>query len=74
MQTRDVHVYVFDTMADWEVGHAIGSINTPDYQMNRTGIVGGPIKRVGVGMPIAEHPLHRSGRAACPHPALTLGE
>jgi putative intracellular protease/amidase len=32
MQTRDVHVYVFDTMADWEVGHAIGSINTPDYQ------------------------------------------
>src|SRR5262245_40752008 len=32
MQTRDVHVYVFDTMADWEVGHAIGYINTPDYQ------------------------------------------
>jgi putative intracellular protease/amidase len=32
MVTRDVHVYVFDTMADWEVGHAIGYINTPDYQ------------------------------------------
>jgi putative intracellular protease/amidase len=32
MQPRDVHVYVFDTMADWEVGHAIGYINMPDYQ------------------------------------------
>jgi len=32
VQTSDVHVYVFDTMADWEVGHAIGFINTPDYQ------------------------------------------
>src|SRR6266545_2906714 len=28
---------------------------------------------VGVGMPIAGHPLHRSGRAALPHPAPTLG-
>jgi putative intracellular protease/amidase len=32
METRNVHVYVFDTMADWEVGHAIGYINQPDYQ------------------------------------------
>jgi putative intracellular protease/amidase len=32
MQTRNVHVYVFDTLADWEVGHAIGYINTPEYQ------------------------------------------
>ena len=32
MQRSDVHVYVFDTMADWEVGHAIGHINTPDFQ------------------------------------------
>jgi putative intracellular protease/amidase len=32
MQTRDVHVYVFDTMADSEVGHAIGYVNTADYQ------------------------------------------
>ena len=29
--------------------------------------------RVGVGMPITEHPLHRSGRAGLPHPALALG-
>ncbi len=25
-------------------------------------------------MSIAEHPLHRSGRAALPHPAPTLGD
>ncbi|HEX4351607.1 MAG TPA: type 1 glutamine amidotransferase family protein [Polyangiales bacterium] len=32
MQTREVHVYVFDTLADWEVGHAIAQINSRDYQ------------------------------------------
>ncbi|MEY4576339.1 MAG: thiazole biosynthesis protein ThiJ [Pseudomonadota bacterium] len=32
MQNQDVHVCVFDTMSDWEVGHAIGHINTPDHQ------------------------------------------
>jgi putative intracellular protease/amidase len=32
MQPRNVYVYVFDTLADWEVGHAIGYINQPDYQ------------------------------------------
>jgi putative intracellular protease/amidase len=32
MQTRNVHVYVFDTLADWEVGHTIGYINQPEYQ------------------------------------------
>src|SRR5665213_536119 len=32
-----------------------------------------PGKGVGVEMIIAEHPLHRSGRAALPHPAPTLG-
>src|SRR5437870_7005587 len=29
---------------------------------------------VGVGIAIAHDPLHRSGRADFPHPALTLGE
>ena len=29
--------------------------------------------RVGVGMTIANHPLHRSGRALLTHPALVLG-
>ena len=28
---------------------------------------------VGVGMPLAEHPLHRSRRAALPHRAPTSG-
>ena len=28
----------------------------------------------GVGMAVADHPLHRSGRAAFPHPAPTLGD
>src|ERR1700753_3163030 len=32
MHTREVHVYVFDTLADWEVGYAIAQINSPDYQ------------------------------------------
>jgi putative intracellular protease/amidase len=32
MQTRDVYVYLLDTMADWEVGHAIANINIPEYQ------------------------------------------
>jgi hypothetical protein len=29
--------------------------------------------QVGVGMRITEHPLHRSGRAALPHPAPVSG-
>ena len=33
-----------------------------------------PARIVGVGMPITEHPLHRSGRAAFPHPALASGD
>ena len=32
METRDVCVFVFDTLADWEVGHAIAHINSPEYQ------------------------------------------
>jgi hypothetical protein len=31
-------------------------------------------RRVGVGIRIAPDPLHRSGQAAFPHPALTLGD
>jgi hypothetical protein len=29
--------------------------------------------RIAVGMRITEHPPHRTGRAAFPHPAPTLG-
>ncbi len=33
MGILDVHVYVFDTLADWEVGYAIAGINSPDNQV-----------------------------------------
>jgi len=29
-------------------------------------------RKIAVGMPITEHPPHRTGRAAFPHPAPTL--
>jgi putative intracellular protease/amidase len=32
MDVKTVHVAVYDTLADWEVGYAIAQINTPDYQ------------------------------------------
>jgi hypothetical protein len=30
--TNTVHLGVYDTLADWEAGHAIAAINKPDYQ------------------------------------------
>jgi putative intracellular protease/amidase len=30
--TQTVHVAVYDTMSDWEVGHATAHINNPDWQ------------------------------------------
>src|SRR5947209_10558482 len=33
-----------------------------------------PLNAVGVGIMIAHNPLHGSGQAALPHPALALGE
>lgn len=32
MTVRTVHLYVLDTMADWETGYAIAGINQPAYQ------------------------------------------
>jgi len=32
MNTRTVHVAVYDTLADWEVGFAVAGINNPDFQ------------------------------------------
>jgi putative intracellular protease/amidase len=32
MQPRNVHLFVYDTMADWEPGYAITGINNPEYQ------------------------------------------
>jgi putative intracellular protease/amidase len=32
MTPRDIHLYLCDQLADWEVGHAIANLNTPTYQ------------------------------------------
>lgn len=32
--TQTVHLFVFDTLADWETGYAIAGINNPDFQTN----------------------------------------
>ena len=32
MDPSDVHVFVFDTLADWEPGYAIAGINNPAFQ------------------------------------------
>jgi putative intracellular protease/amidase len=32
MQPQTVHLFVYDTMADWEPGYAVAGINNPEYQ------------------------------------------
>lgn len=32
METRTVHLYVFDTLADWEPGFAVAGLNNPSLQ------------------------------------------
>jgi putative intracellular protease/amidase len=32
METRTVHLYVLEGLADWEPGYAIAGINTPEFQ------------------------------------------
>ena len=39
-----------------------------------TSLLRPPVLRVGVGIVMAHDPLHGSGRAAFPHPALALGD
>ena len=34
MNTRNVHLFVFDSMADWETAFAIAGINNPQFQIN----------------------------------------
>jgi len=34
MNTRNVHLFVFDSMADWEAAFAIAGINNPQFQSN----------------------------------------
>jgi putative intracellular protease/amidase len=31
---RNVHLFVYDTLADWEPGYAIAGINNPEYQVH----------------------------------------
>ncbi|HJV62889.1 MAG TPA: type 1 glutamine amidotransferase family protein [Albitalea sp.] len=32
MEQQTVHLFVFDTLADWEIGYAIAGINNPQFQ------------------------------------------
>lgn len=32
MNIRTVHLFVFDTMADWEAAHALAAVNNPRFQ------------------------------------------
>ncbi len=34
MATRDVHLFVFDTLSDWEPGYAVAGINDPTFQQH----------------------------------------
>ena len=31
-ETQDIHIFVFDTMSDWEASYAIAGINNPQFQ------------------------------------------
>ena len=60
METRLVHI---------ALTAAVG--RSYSHTQPRTGVRGRP---VGVGIMIAHNPLHGSGQAALPHPALALGK
>ena len=34
MKQQDVHLFVFDSLADWEPGYAVAGINNPQFQLN----------------------------------------
>lgn len=34
MKKRDVHLFVFDSLSDWEASYAIAGINNPQFQAN----------------------------------------
>lgn len=34
MEQQDVHLFVFDSLSDWEAGYAIAGINNPQFQLN----------------------------------------
>jgi putative intracellular protease/amidase len=37
MKQHDVHLFVFDSLSDWEAGYAIAGINNPQFQKNPGG-------------------------------------
>jgi putative intracellular protease/amidase len=58
MDREIVYLFVFDTLADWEVGYAIAGINNPDFQkhpnrycVQTVGLTGEPVTTIG-GMTI----------------------
>ncbi|MEW6659340.1 MAG: type 1 glutamine amidotransferase family protein [Thermodesulfobacteriota bacterium] len=34
MKQQDVHLFVFDSLSDWEPGYAVAGINSPRFQLN----------------------------------------
>ena len=34
MKQQDVHIFVFDSLSDWEASYAIAGINNPQFQKN----------------------------------------
>lgn len=61
MEKQTVHLFVFDTLADWETGFAIAGINNPDlqtqpgrYQVQTVGLSAKPVTTIG-GMKILPH-------------------
>jgi putative intracellular protease/amidase len=54
MQQQTVHLFVFDTLADWEAGFAIAGLNNPDFQAHpgryrvaTVGVSKAPITTIG---------------------------
>lgn len=50
MEKQTVHLFVFDTLADWEASFAIAGINNPDlqaqpgrYQVKTVGLTAAPV-------------------------------
>lgn len=37
MTKETIHLAVYDTMADWEVGYVVAHLNSPDFQKNPAG-------------------------------------
>jgi len=54
MPTRDVHLFIFDSLSDWEPAYAVAGINTPQlqkrpgrYQVRTVGLSKAPVLSAG---------------------------